>query len=186
MAWIARVLLVLLTSSFGVFATMADELADFDAATSRVVVASPEFAGIAARTAKRRLPSAAPGSTGLEYLVFSDDVRVAVVNHQWAVTPATWPTIDLVQYIGTVNPDSPLEKKIGDAADYARGAAGGRTTQFTLAEGSEGMACVAYDIKTAMHRLTGFICLPGTAPLSPADAKRLVDGIGIKGELAPG
>jgi hypothetical protein len=144
------------------------------------------FTGIAARTAKRRLPSAAPGSTGLEYLVFSDDVRVAVVNHQWAVTPATWPTIDLVQYIGTVNPDSPLEKKIGDAADYARGAAGGRTTQFTLAEGSEGMACVAYDIKTAMHRLTGFICLPGTAPLSPADAKRLVDGIGIKGELAPG
>ena len=165
---------------------MADDLVDFDAKTSRVLVVAPEFSGIAARVAKRRLPTPAEGSTGLEYLVLSDDVRVAVVNHQWAVMAAAWPEVDLPQYIGTVNPGSPLEKKIGEPAPYTRGAASGKTTIFSMQEGAEGMACVAYDIKAGMHRLTGFICLPGTAPLSADDVKRLVGGLGISGELAPG
>ena len=180
MAWMSRVVFLLL---FGVSVVMAADLVDFDAKDSKVVVAAPEFAGIAANTAKRRPPSA--GQAGLEYLVFSDAVRVAVVNHQWSETPVPWPEIDLVQYIGTVNPGGALDKKIGDSAPYARGGATGRITQFSVQEGTEGLACVAYDIKATRDRLTGFICLPGTAAMSAEDARRLVNSVGVTGALPP-
>jgi hypothetical protein len=180
MTWMTRVLTLLL---FGVTAAMADDLVDFDAKESKVVVAAPEFAGIGANTARRRVPAA--GAPGLEYLVFADAVRVAVVNHQWSAAPASWPEIDLVQYIGTVNPGGQIEKKIGASAPYARGGATGRLTQFSVAEGGEGLACVAYDIKAVRDRLTGFICLPGTAAMSGEEARRLVDGVGVTGALPP-
>jgi hypothetical protein len=181
MTWMSRVVVLLLL--LGVSAAMADELVDFDAKETKVSVSAPEFSGIAATAAKRRLPASTEGATGLEYLVFSDAVRVAVINHQWAEKPVSWPEIDLVQYIGTVNPGNALEKKIGASAPYARGSATGRLTQFSVQEGSEGLACVAYDIKAVRNRLTGFICLPGSAPMTPEDARRLVDAVGIKDVL---
>lgn len=165
-------------------AAMADDLVDVDPKSTNVVLTNPEFSGLEPRVAKRRPLTA--GATGLEYLVFSDDVRVAVVNHQWAATSPAWPEIDLVKYIGTVNPGNPLEKKIGEPVSYARGEAAGRLTSFSMQDGAEGMACVAYDIKAGTNRLTGFMCVPGTAELSPADATRMVNGLGIKGVLPPG
>lgn len=183
MTWFPRVLILLI---FGVSAAMANELVDFKPKDSQVTMTAAEFAGVAARIAKRRDLPATEGATGLEYLVFADDVRVAALNHQWAAKAAAWPEIDLVQFIGTVNPGSPLEKKIGQSAPYERGGASGRVVHFSMQEGTEGMACVAYDVKAGAHRLTGFICLPGTAPLTPEDAKRLVGGLGIKGVLPPG
>ncbi|MBM3533083.1 MAG: hypothetical protein FJX60_08625 [Alphaproteobacteria bacterium] len=162
---------------------MAADLVDFDAKESKVVVTSPEFSGIAANTARRRPPTA--GAPGLEYLVFADSVRVAVVNHQWSETPVSWPEIDLVQYIGTVNPGGTLEKKIGASAPYARGGAIGRLTQFSAHEGNEGVTCVAYGIKAVRNRVTGFICLPGTAPMTEDEARRLVNSVGVIGALPP-
>ena len=165
---------------------MADELVDFDARSSNVVLTTQEYSGLAARIAKRRPLPSTPGATGLEYLVFSDETRVAVINHQWAAASAKWPEIDLAKYIATVNPDNPLEKKIGATTSYARGSADGRLTLFSMQDGGEGMACVAYDIKAGTERLTGFMCVPGTAELSPADATRMVNGLGITGVLPPG
>jgi len=180
MAWMSRVVVLLL---LGVSVAMADDLVDFDAKESKVVVTSPEFAGIAANVAKRRQPAA--GAPGLEYLVFSDAVRAAVINHQWSDAPASWPEIDLVQYIGTVNPGGQLEKKIGASVPYARGGATGRITQFSVQHENEGLACVAYDIKAVRDRLTGFTCIPGTAALSEDDARRLVNSVGVTGALPP-
>ena len=165
---------------------MADELVDVDPKTTNVVLTNQEFSGLEPRVAKRRPLASTPGATGLEYLVFSDDVRVAVVNHQWAAAGAAWPEIDLVQYIGTVNPGNPRDKKIGATTAYARGDATGRLTLFSMQDGAEGMACVAYDIKAGTDRLTGFMCVPGTAELSPTEAARMVNGLGIKGVLPPG
>ena len=167
-------------------AAMADELVDVDPKSTNVVLTSPEFSGLEPRVAKRRAPASTPGAAGLEYLVFSDDVRVAVVNHQWAEKSANWPEIDLIQYLGTVNPGNPMDKKVGASAPYARGEAAGRLTLFSMQDGAEGMACVAYDIKAGTNRLTGFMCVPGTAELSPTEAARMVNGLGIKGVLLPG
>ena len=165
---------------------MADELVDFDPKTTSVVLTTQEFSGLQPRVAKRRPLASTPGATGLEYLVFSDDVRVAVVNHQWAAASPAWPEIDLGKYLATVNPDNPVEKKIGAATPYVRGGAAGKLTLFSMQEGTEGMACVAYDIKAGTDRLTGFMCVPGAAELSPAEAERMVSGLGIKGVLPPG
>ena len=165
---------------------MADELADFDPKETKVVVTAPEFAGLPAKIAKRRPLPVAAGATGLEYLVFSDDVRVAVVNHQWAAKPSEWPEIDLGQYISTINPGSPLPKKVENPMPYVRGTVMGQLAQFSMQEGSEGMACVAYDIKAGAHRLTGFMCVPGTAVLSYTEASKMIHGIGIKDDLPPG
>jgi hypothetical protein len=182
MTWLIRVVAIFL---LGVSAAMADELVDFDSSESKVVLTSREYAGLVAGTAKRRMSGTGEGATGHEYLVFADQVRVAVINHQWTAKPTTWSDVDLVQYIATVNPDNPIEKKIGASAPYARGEASGRLVLFSIQEGTEGMACVAYDIKASQHRLTGFMCVPGTAPLTMEEAKRMVDGLGVKDGLAP-
>jgi hypothetical protein len=165
---------------------MAEDLVDFDFKETKVVVNVPEFSGLAPRIAKRSpLRRGADALVTLEYLVWSDDVRLAVVNHQSAATPDAWKDIDLEQYIRANQSTATLEKTFEAAEPYARPGASGRIVRYTMREGGEGMGCVAFDVKARLNRLTGFLCLPGGAGLSPAEAKRLVDGFGIKDALPP-
>lgn len=165
---------------------MAEDLVDFDPVETKVVLAMPEFSGLAPRIAKRSPLRRGPEALAtLEYLVFSDDVRLAVVNHQTVAVPGSWTEIDLEQYIRGNQSAAGLEKTIEPAEPYERPGAAGRIARYTMREGTEAMACLAYDIKGSLDRLTGFLCIPGTAALSPADAARLADGIGVKGVLPP-
>jgi hypothetical protein len=181
-----RLVCVLLLLLFGGRAVMAEDLVDFDPKDTKVVLNLPEFSGLTPRIAKRSPLRRGPAAMAtLEYLVYSDDTRLAVINHQTVATPGTWDEIDLEQYIRGNQSTASLEKTFEAAEPYARSGASGRLLRYTMREATESMGCLAFDVKGSLSRLIGFLCLPGSAGLSSAEAKRLIDGIGVTDTLPP-
>lgn len=163
---------------------MAQDMITIDPQAARVSLALPEFKGIEPAIVQRR-PTNGTDPT-LDYLAFSGMAQVAVVNHQYAPQPMNWAAIDLVGYVNSLPQAATMEKTFEAPIPYARGEASGTLVLFQMKSESDSMACVAYDVRAKSDRLTGFICLPGSAPISAADAKRLVDGIAVKDALPAG
>jgi len=175
--------IVALFLALGVPAAMAQPLVDFDPAEVKVVLTAAEFSGLAPRTAQRR--AADPGGTALDYAVFSDGVRVFVVNHQYGSGTVNWGPIDLAAYIASLEGLAGLEKTLQPQASYSRPGVDGRYILFAVKEGQDTITCMAFDLVGKNDRLTGFLCLPGAAPITTADAERMADGIGVKDVMPP-
>lgn len=159
---------------------MSQRLIDIDPKEALVNLAMQEFRGMSPSIARRRATEPT-----LDYLVFSGGTHVAVVNHQYSAKPVAWSDIDLVVYIKSVEGASSMEKVIGPVTPYSRSEGNGTYVTYAMKAENEDLACLAYDVRGKADRLTGFICLPGSAPITPADAKRLIDSIGVKDRLPP-
>lgn len=175
--------IVALSLALGVPAVMAQPLADIDPAEIKVVLTAAEFSGLGPRSAQRRV--AEPGGTGLDYVVFSDGVRVTVVNHQYGTGTVTWGPIDLAAYIGSLEGLAGLEKTLQPEASYSRPGVEGRYVLFAATEGQDTITCMSFDLMGKNDRLTGFLCLPGSAPITTADAERIADGMGVRDAMPP-
>jgi hypothetical protein len=178
---LARIVALIL--ALGVPAVMAQPLVDFDPAEVKVVLTAAEFSGLAPRTAQRR--AAEPGGTALDYVVFSDGMRVFVANHQYGGGTVNWGNVDLAAYIASLEGLAGLEKTLEPQATYGRPGVDGRYILFAVKEGQDTITCMSFDLMGKNDRLTGFLCLPGSAPITTADAERMADGMGVRDAMPP-
>jgi hypothetical protein len=170
----------------------AQELKIIDPGDVKIVVNASEFVGKPAARARRRPESGsfAPESsvtTAVDELMLRAGGYEHVVLHSYALRQVEWGRVDLGNVIRAIFKNSAKPLVIDEARRHSRGRASGEYAQFTHFDGNGEFKCVAYVLFVDQYnRLLGIFCNPPSLDLTPEDALRHVNSVGIKGALDPG